>query len=280
MEAAEVYVTRRTDGKTALVEVPDTGEDLWTCIDRAFPRAWGLLDEDMVLLDGADHDWVVRFRPGEDPELAKWLHECEARAVELDEGGRVVKVLGSFEGGEYYAVSHARALAQEHLENSGKDTALMDVRVMMGGETVWSSQEAEVEAGFERDLDDDEGRFVSIRVEPRGALAFVTWTSEDGSEASQTIALNPGDALLILKGADPVAEGWEDGAGRPVCYRQAVEDQEGQRCGRSLCRTTPRPSASATPGSPEAPGSPSAHGSRPCARSPCRPLRTAPPMCI
>lgn len=229
MEKFEILVVRKRDGHAAKVEVPDVDEDLWTCIDRAYPRAYDLMDESMVTPSEHIEGWDEKFGPGEDPELAEWLQECEARVVELDEMERVVKVVGSFEGAEHYAESHARALAQEYVENSGKDTSLLDVRVMVGDETVWSSQEAEVEAGFERRLEDDHGCEVSIRVESRGTIAVVTWTAEDGAEVSQTIALNHGDALLILKGADPVADRWEDGAARPVCFDQAVEDAEATR---------------------------------------------------
>lgn len=47
--------------------------------------------------------------------------------------------------------------------------------------------------------------------------ALITW--EDGRE--MTIALNEGDADLIREGADPVAEGWEDGLGNTVCYENS-----------------------------------------------------------
>lgn len=52
--------------------------------------------------------------------------------------------------------------------------------------------------------------------------ALITW--EDGIELY--LALNEGDADLIREGADPVAEGWEDGLGNTVCYENARGTEE------------------------------------------------------
>ena len=51
-------------------------------------------------------------------------------------------------------------------------------------------------------------------------VATVTWR-DDGGECSQRIYLNPGDYERIESGADPVAEGWEDGLGNLVCKDNA-----------------------------------------------------------
>ena len=72
-EAATIYVTRE-DGEVAKVDLPAGKEDdLWTAVDREYPTAWAMLDEADVLCDEAEHEWDVRFRAGEDEELALWL---------------------------------------------------------------------------------------------------------------------------------------------------------------------------------------------------------------
>lgn len=74
METATIWITR-ADGEVAKVDLPwhEDDEDLWFAIDREFPTAWAMLDEADVLCDEAEHGWDVRFRAGEDEELALWL---------------------------------------------------------------------------------------------------------------------------------------------------------------------------------------------------------------
>lgn len=72
METATIWITR-ADGEVAKVDLPHGDEDLWTAIDREFPTAWTLMDENDVLAEETEHAWDVRFRPGEDEELAMWL---------------------------------------------------------------------------------------------------------------------------------------------------------------------------------------------------------------
>lgn len=68
---------------------------------------------------------------------------------------------------------------------------------------------------------EDGARIEADRID---GIATVTWTV-DGIEVSQEIALNEGDFARIASGADPVAEGWEDGSGwRPVCLGNASGD--------------------------------------------------------
>ena len=134
----EVLVVRKADGKAAKVLVPDVDEDLWTCIDRAYPRAYDLMDESMVTADGVDYAWDEKFGPGEDPELAAWLQECEAKAVELDELGRVKGAIASFEGRREWAIGKARDAAWEYIENSGVDTSELRIEVRVGDEAVWT----------------------------------------------------------------------------------------------------------------------------------------------
>ena len=138
-----VLVARKTDGKTARVDVPDMGEDLWTCIGAAYPRSYDVMDESMVTPTEHAESWDERFRPGEDPELAAWLQECEAKAVELDELGRVKGVIASSEGRREWAVGKARDAAWEYIEGSGVDTSELRVEVRIGDETVWAFDDSE-----------------------------------------------------------------------------------------------------------------------------------------
>ena len=140
----------REDGEQARVMVPDVGEDVWTCILKAYPAAYDLMDEGRILVDdGAGYEWDASFGPGEDEALAQWL----AQGVQHYSGG------------------------------------------LDGSDAV-------------------------IEADRREGMAFVTWDGEDGP-VSQTINLNPGDFEKIVLGADPVAEGWEDGIGRQVCKANA-----------------------------------------------------------
>jgi hypothetical protein len=139
----EVLVVRKADGKAAKVLVPDTGEDLWYSIDRAYPRSYDLMDESMVTPTEHAESWDEWFRPGEDPELAAWLQECEAKAVELDELGRVKGAIAGFEGRREWAVGKARDAAWEYIENSGVDTSELRVEVRVGDETVWTFDDSE-----------------------------------------------------------------------------------------------------------------------------------------
>ncbi len=69
-------------------------------------------------------------------------------------------------------------------------------------------------------LDDSDA---TIEADRREGVATVTWAA-DGIELSQDIDLNEGDFEKIVLGADPVAEGWEDGLGRVVCKENASGD--------------------------------------------------------
>lgn len=69
-------------------------------------------------------------------------------------------------------------------------------------------------------LADDRGCRVWLRASEWLGLATVEWSSDSGIRR-QTIVLNEGDYDLLADGADPVAEGWEDGQGHPVGYDYA-----------------------------------------------------------
>lgn len=138
-----VLVARKTDGKTARVDVPDTGEDLWYSIDRAYPRSYDLMDESMVTPTEHAESWDEKFGPGEDPELEAWLQEAEARAVELDEMGYVKTVIASYDGRREWAVGKCVDAAHEYIENSGADTSELRVEVRIGDEAVWVFDDSE-----------------------------------------------------------------------------------------------------------------------------------------
>lgn len=152
-EEVAVFVGRE-DGQQARVMVPDVGEDVWTCILKAYPAAYDLIDEGRILVDdGAGYEWDESFGPGEDEALAMWL----AQGVQHYSGG----------------------------------------------------------------LDASDA---TIEADRREGTATVTWDGEDGLVLSQDIDLNEGDMERIVLGADPVAEGWEDGLGRAVCRENASGD--------------------------------------------------------
>ena len=71
-----------------------------------------------------------------------------------------------------------------------------------------------------RILPDDRGCRVYLRASEWLGLAVVEWAGGSGIRR-QTIVLNPGDYDLLVDGADPVADGWEDGQGHPVSYDHA-----------------------------------------------------------
>lgn len=151
-EQVAVFVERE-DGQQAKVMVPDVGEDVWTCILKAYPTAYDLIGEGRILVDdGAGYGYDASFVPGEDEALAQWLAE----------------------GVQHYS----------------------------GG------------------LD---GSDATIEADRREGVATVTWAA-DGLVLSQDIDLGEGDMERIVLGADPVAEGWEDGLGRVVCRENASGD--------------------------------------------------------
>ena len=71
-----------------------------------------------------------------------------------------------------------------------------------------------------RILPDDRGCRVYLRASEWLGLAVVEWAGGSGIRR-QTIVLEEGDYDLLCDGADPVAEGWEDGQGRSVCFDNA-----------------------------------------------------------
>ena len=73
-----------------------------------------------------------------------------------------------------------------------------------------------------RALHDDRGCGVYLRASEWLGLATVEWSSDSGIRW-QTIVLDEGDYDLLADGADPVADGWEDGQGHPVSYDYAEE---------------------------------------------------------
>lgn len=59
-----------------------------------------------------------------------------------------------------------------------------------------------------------------IHAERRWHIAIVTWP-EKGYE--QSISITPREFIDLAMGADPIADGWEDGCGRRVCIENARE---------------------------------------------------------
>lgn len=141
MSEIRIYITR-TDGAIARLDLEDDGRDLWDLIGDGYPEACDYLDTSMLLPpDGGDYDWDASFVPGDGEALASWLCRVTARVVDVDVQGRR-KVVHEVEGGRGFAVGRAIDWATAFVESSGVDAAEMDVRVMVGGEEVWSWLEA------------------------------------------------------------------------------------------------------------------------------------------
>lgn len=144
-----VYISRKNDNKVARIDLYDVDEDddVWTALAKAMPLTEARLREDELL--GADLDeYEARTEElfdgdRDDAECAGWLDECEARAVELDELGRVTGAVAGFEGAREWAIRKAVEAAQTFIENSGVDTSELRVEVRIGDETVWAFDDSE-----------------------------------------------------------------------------------------------------------------------------------------
>jgi len=90
------------------------------------------------------------------------------------------------------------------------DKAVLAVEYDLEGQALdWVCEE------LERLADED----YEVEITESGPHGFAEVRWEDGGV--QVIALNEGDEEKILNGADPVKEGWEDGAGLLVCHDNA-----------------------------------------------------------
>ena len=161
--------------------------------------------------------------------MDRWTNEAEPRAVEIfveRPDGEIAKAEVPDIDDLWTAIDLAYPKAFE----------VLDDRALLPGDGAgygWSeSFRPEDDEAFARwyaegvqtvlgALADDEGRQVTVLAKRREGVATVTWTSPDGSARRQDISLNDGDMERIVLGADPVAEGWEDGAGRLVCFENA-----------------------------------------------------------
>ncbi len=141
-----IYIRRATDGSIGRIDLEDVPEDMdvWTALER-MPRAWEALDEECVLganLDGYEADVEEIFDEDDDLALAGWLEEVVVKVVEFDKGtGLPLRVLKVFRGPKDLQASRARDWACEWVEGSGKDTSLLDVRVMVGDSLEWRWEE-------------------------------------------------------------------------------------------------------------------------------------------
>lgn len=139
-------LVEREDGQQARVMVPDVGEDVWTCILKAYPTAYDLIDEGRVLVDdGAGYGFDETFRPGEDAGLAAWLKDGLGFAVQVSDAYRPEEAHGAdvwCEGrfkdlGE--AIARARQEARSKPANPGRFRKAWVEDA--DGECVWSSDD-------------------------------------------------------------------------------------------------------------------------------------------
>lgn len=151
-ETAVVWVERE-DGQVAKVLVPAADEDVWYCIDRAFPRSWELMDEGMAWPDGQDGrtmaTWGASFGPGEDAELAVWLKEGKGFTVQVSDALRPEEAHGTDIWCEGRFASLDEAVAKAREEARGKPSNPGRFRKAWvedaDGECVWSSDDEEGE---------------------------------------------------------------------------------------------------------------------------------------
>ena len=152
VEEAEARIVavfvEREDGHQARIMVPDVGEDVWTCILKAYPRSYDLMDEGRTVVDdGAGYSWDASFVPGEDAELAVWLKEGRGFAVQVSDALRPEDAHGTdiWCEGRFRTLDEAVAKARE--EASGRPSNPGRYRKTWvedaDGECVWSSDDEE-----------------------------------------------------------------------------------------------------------------------------------------
>lgn len=144
-EIVNVFV-RREDGEQARVMVPDVGEDVWTCILSAYPRAYDLMDEDRILVDdGAGYEWDESFGVGQDRELAAWLKEGLGFAVQVSDSLRPEEPYGVDVWCEGRFPTLDAAVRKARVEARGKPVNPGRYRHAWvedaDGEVLWSSDE-------------------------------------------------------------------------------------------------------------------------------------------
>ena len=144
-EQVAVFVERE-DGQQARVMVPDVGEDVWTCILEAYPKAYDLIDEGRILVDdGAGYGFDETFRPGEDAGLAAWLKEGLGFAVQVSDAHRPEEAHGADVWCEGRFKDLAEAVAKARQEARSKPANPGRFRKAWvedaDGECVWSSDD-------------------------------------------------------------------------------------------------------------------------------------------
>lgn len=145
MEEHSIYITRSTDGMIGRMDIQELGDewDLWTTIEHHFPRAWELMDENNILAvdeDQYDRDVDEIFDYGEDSDLCDWLRTV--RVVVRDSNGAQVTAFEGFVEDRQKLIDRAVDWATETIEDSGADTAEVQVTIEIGDDEVWSWQDA------------------------------------------------------------------------------------------------------------------------------------------
>lgn len=222
-ETFEICVVRPTDGAVATVELEDAG-DVWESLARTMPKAYDMIETDEVIVEGCPGSSASFYRD-EDEDLCEWLGSARVR---LEDDRK--RILWSREGPVEETVEAAEDEAMRIAGTWGGDLLELQLFIRIGDEEVWSyldDVELPSHTHCEADLDDDHGCAVSIEADRTDGIAAVTWTPRDGSAPrAMDISLNAGDFDSILLGADPVAEGWEDGCGNLVSWDNAEEVRE------------------------------------------------------
>lgn len=83
----ELYI--EIDGRIAEISIPEyegSDWDVWQCLADAFPSAYDLIDEDMVVPTyGGAPEPDARFGEGDAAELADWIVERKRRSGSVPE---------------------------------------------------------------------------------------------------------------------------------------------------------------------------------------------------
>ena len=162
-------------------------------------------------------------------EVFAWLREGQARSVahvEREDGEVASLQMSYVDEGEDIWTAIGRIYP--------KSCDLMDEASLLPDDRQWSADEhfctgedSELAMWLAKGVQHYSGALdesdATIEADRREGVATVTWAA-DGLVLSQDIDLNEGDMERIVLGADPVAEGWEDGLGRAVCAENASGD--------------------------------------------------------
>lgn len=149
MEEHSIYIAR-ADGVIGRLDVQELDDewDVWSSIKKHWPRAYELIDPFNILgvdADIYDRDVDTVFDYGEDSDLCEWL-DC-IRATVRDSNGDPMTAFEDAADNRDRTIIRAIDWATATIEESGADTAAVQVTITIGDEEIWNWQDAIREAG-------------------------------------------------------------------------------------------------------------------------------------